>query len=151
FLLYCGGPITGVSYGESTDWRNYVGLKLPSHIRAMSPMRGKHYLANEKAIKDSYEGDGHPLSTRRGITCRDRMDVMRCDMLLANFLGAKKVSIGTVMEIAWADAWRKPIVVVMEKGNIHEHAILNQVAGFIVSNLDEAIELAVAVLSPTLD
>ena len=114
-------------------------------------MRGKKYLAKETAIKDSYEGDGHPLSTRRGITCRDRMDVMRCDMVIANFLGAKKVSIGTVMEIAWADAFRKPIVVVMEKGNIHEHSMLNQVSGFIVSSLDEAIELVVTVLSPTLE
>ena len=148
FLLYCAGPITGVSYGESTDWREYVAGKLPPHIKAVSPMRGKKYLANEKNIKDSYEE--HPLSCQKGITCRDRMDVMRCDMILVNFLGAGKVSIGSVMEVAWADAWRKPIVVVMEKDNVHSHAMLREVSGFIVSNLDEAIAIATAVLSPTL-
>lgn len=147
FLLYCAGPITGVSYSESIDWREYVASKLPPHIKAVSPMRGKKYLANEKSVKDSYEE--HPLSSQKGIACRDRMDVMRCDMILVNFLGADKVSIGSVMEIAWADAWRKPIVIVMDKNNVHSHAILREVSGFIVSNLDEAIDIATAVLSPT--
>ena len=148
FLLYCAGPITGVSYGESTDWREYIASKLPAHIKAVSPMRGKKYLANEKNIKDSYEE--HPLSCQKGITCRDRMDVMRCDMILVNFLGANKVSIGSIMEIAWADAWRKPIVIVIEKDNIHSHAMIREVSGFIVSNLEDAISIATAVLSPTL-
>lgn len=148
FLLYCAGPISGVSYGNSTDWREYIANKLPTHIKAVSPMRGKKYLVHEKSIKDSYED--HPLSCQKGITCRDRMDVMRCDMVLVNFLGADRVSIGSVMEIAWADAWRKPIIVVMEKNNIHSHAMLKEVSGFIVSDLDEAIMIATAVLSPSL-
>lgn len=148
FLLYCAGPITGISYGESTDWREHVARKLPPHIIAVSPMRGKPYLANEKDIKDSYEE--HPLSCQKGITCRDRMDVIRCDMILVNLLGANKVSIGSVMEVAWADAWRKPIIIVMEKDNVHSHAMLREVSGFIVSNLDEAIIIATTVLSPTL-
>lgn len=147
-LLYCAGPITGVSYGESTDWREYLASKLPPYIKAVSPMRGKNYLARENSIKDSYEE--HPLSCQKGITCRDRMDVMRCDMIFVNFLGAKKVSIGSVMEVAWADAYRKPIVIVMQQDNIHSHAMIREVSGFIVSNLDDAIAIAVAVLSPTL-
>lgn len=148
FLLYCAGPISGVSYGKSVDWREYVNQKLPSHIKAVSPMRGKKYLAAESKVQDSYEE--HPLSCQKGITCRDRMDTMRCDMVLVNFLGAKSVSIGSVMEIAWADAWRKPIVVVMEKDNVHWHAMVREVSGFIVSDLDEAIKIVNAVLSPTL-
>ncbi|HAI63014.1 MAG: hypothetical protein UU64_C0006G0019 [candidate division WWE3 bacterium GW2011_GWF2_41_45] len=148
FLLYCAGPITGVSYAECTDWREYVSSKLPQYIKAVSPIRGKKYLANETTIKDSYQE--HPLSTPKGIVCRDRADVMRCDMILVNFLGATKVSIGSVMEIAWADAWRKPIIVVMEKDNIHYHSMIDEVSGFVVADLDEAIRIATAVLSPTL-
>ena len=147
FLLYCAGPITGLSYGESTDWRGYVASKLPAHIKAVSPMRGKKYLADEKNIKDSYEE--YPLSCQKGITCRDRMDVMHCDMILVNFLGANNVSIGSVMEVAWSDAWRKPIIVVMEKDSVHSHAMLREVSGFIVSDLDEAIKIATVVFSPT--
>lgn len=147
-LLYLAGPITGVSYGESTDWRTYVSWKLPGHIKGVSPMRGKNYLSKERKIKDSYEEN--PLSSQRGITCRDRFDVMRCDMLFVNFLGAQKVSVGTVMEIAWADMLRKPIVVVMEKDNVHSHAMVREATGFVVSTLDEGIHIATAVLSPTL-
>jgi hypothetical protein len=78
------------------------------------------------------------------------MDVMRCDAILVNFLGATKVSIGSVLEIAWADAWRKPIIIVMEKENIHSHAMIREMAGFITSSLDEAITIATAILSPSL-
>lgn len=148
FLLYCAGPITGVSYSESTDWRKYVASKLPPHIKAVSPMRGQEYLNSEESVRDSYEE--HPMSSQKGITFRNRMDVMRCDMVLVNFLGAKKVSIGSVMEVAWADAWRKPIIVVMGKNNVHSHSILREASNFIVESLDEAIATAIAVLSPTL-
>lgn len=148
FLLYCAGAITGISYAGSTDWREYVSEKLPPFIIAVSPMRGKKYLSQEKTVKASYEEI--PLSSQKGIMTRDRMDVMRSDMVLVNLLGTEKVSIGSVMEIAWADAFRKPVILVMEKDNLHSHPMLREAAGFVVSNLDEAITIAIAVLSPTL-
>lgn len=148
YLLYCAGAITGISYAGSTDWREYVSGKLPSFITAVSPMRGKKYLSQEKKVKASYEDI--PLSSQKGIMTRDRMDVMRCDMTLVNLLGTEKVSIGSVMEVAWADAFRKPVILVMEKDNLHSHPMLREAAGFIVSDLDEAITIAIAVLSPTL-
>ena len=74
FLLFCSGPITGLSFEGSTDWRKYVAKNLPPHITAVSPMRGKEYLAGVSQIEASYEL--HPLSSQKGITCRDRMDVM---------------------------------------------------------------------------
>jgi hypothetical protein len=147
-LLYLAGPITGLSYGESTDWRAEVAAKLPPHIKAVSPMRGKTYLAQRTSIADSYEEI--VLSSQKGITCRDRFDVLRCDMILVNFLGAQKVSIGSVMEIAWADAFRKPIVLVMESQSVHDHAMIREVSGFIVPTLGEAITLVGAIFSPNL-
>lgn len=143
--IYLAGPITGLSYGESTDWRSQVASQLPSHIRPLSPMRGKQYLKGEATILDSYSQ--HIMSTSKGITTRDRFDVARADAVFANFLGAKKVSIGTVIEIAWADMLRKPIIVVMEKDNVHQHSMLNECAGFITESLDEAISVAVRLLS----
>jgi hypothetical protein len=144
-LLFLAGPLTGVSYEKSIAWRSYVASKLPPYIRAYSALRGKDYLAEEEVLKDVYEQ--FPLSSQKGISSRDRMDVTRCDMLFVNFLGAKQVSIGTVMEIAWADMLRKPILIVMEEGNIHEHGILKEVANYIVSDLDEGIRIATAVLA----
>jgi hypothetical protein len=51
------------------------------------------------------------------------------------------------MEMAWADAWRIPIILAMEAGNIHDHAFVRQVAGFITADLDEAIQTAVDVVT----
>ena len=145
YLIYCAGPITGLSYDNTVGWRDYVGSKLPENIKAISPMRGKTYLLDKTSIDDCY--NDIILSSQKGITTRDRNDVFRCDLLLANLLGTEKVSIGTVMEIAWADSLRKPIVLIMESKNIHDHAMVREVSGFIVKTLDEAIELSKTILS----
>jgi len=49
-----------------------------------------------------------PLVSPPGAVGRDRFDVQTCDLLLVNLLGATSVSIGTMFELAWTDAWRKP-------------------------------------------
>lgn len=145
YLIYCAGPITGTSYDDTVNWREKIKEMLPENIEAISPMRGKAFLKNEKSVLDSYETN--VLTSQKGITTRDRNDVIRCDLLIVNLLNAKKVSIGTVMEIAWADMLRKPIVLIMEKDNIHNHSILRETAGFIVTNIDEAVHVAKTILS----
>lgn len=142
--VYLAGPITGCSYGGATEWRQYVADRLPDYILPVSPMRGKQYLGAEEKIGLSYEQ--YPLSCKKGITCRDRHGIMSCDAVLMNFLGAKTVSIGTAIEVGWADMLRKPIIVVMEKDNPHAHPIIEECAGFILDNLDEAIHVVTAVL-----
>lgn len=144
--VYLAGPITGLSYGGCTDWRNYCIDELGKvGIKGLSPLRMKAYLEKSTSIKDVY--NEHPLSTGKGITTRDRHDCQTCDVILVNFLGAKTVSIGTVLEIAWADAVRTPIVLVMEKeNNIHEHSMIRELAGFRVETLDEGLNIVKAIL-----
>ncbi|MBI2042003.1 MAG: hypothetical protein HYT20_03230 [Candidatus Nealsonbacteria bacterium] len=149
YYLFLSGPITGISYGDSIDWRKYVAEKMKCHpeIKVISPMRGKDYLKKEKSVKASYEDI--PLSSGKGITRRDRFDTKRADAVIINLFGAAKVSIGTMIEVGWSDDGVKPIILVMEKeGNIHDHPILRDAAGFIVDNLDDAIELAKKILLP---
>ena len=142
--LYLAGPITGCSYDGATDWRDYVAKNLPDWISPVSPMRGKEYLSEETSIASAYEDI--PLSCQKGITCRDRHGVMNCDMMMVNLLGAEKVSIGSVMEMGWADMIRKPFVLIMEPGNMHDHPMVKETAGFIVDTLDSGINIAKAVL-----
>lgn len=142
-LVYLAGPITGEDYAGATDWREYVSAHLSSDLRAISPMRGKSYLASETSIADSYE---NLFSNPKAITTRDRNDVMRCDLVLANLLFAERVSIGTTMEIAWADAFRKPVILVAEQGGLHHHAMLTTVAGWVVADLRDATDLVNFVL-----
>lgn len=143
--LFLAGPLTGLSYREALGWRKYVESRLPADVIAFSALRGKEYVADERILKDTYPE--HLLSTPQGTITRDRYDVSRCDALFVNLLKADRISIGTIMEMAWADAWRIPIILAMEKGNIHDHAFVRQVAAFIASDLDEAIQTAVDVVT----
>ncbi len=143
--LFLAGPLTGISYKDALDWRKYVESKLPADVIAFSALRGKGYVTAERVLKDAYPK--HLLSTPQGTITRDRYDVSRCNALFVNFLNAEKVSIGTIMEMAWADARRIPIILAMEAGNIHDHAFVRQVAAFITGDLDEAIQTAVNVVT----
>src|SRR5688572_5234242 len=124
--VYLAGPITGLSYGGCVEWRDYAIEELKKfNIKGLSPMRNKEYLKNEQNISHSYESS--VMSCSRGIFTRDRFDCLTCDLILVNLLGATKVSIGTVMEIAWADSRKTPIILVIEKeNNIHEHAMIRE-------------------------
>jgi nucleoside 2-deoxyribosyltransferase len=146
--VYLAGQITGHSYDESTNWRNYVIKKLAQHkINGISPMRRKEYLHGINNIP-AMGVSNNPLSTPKGITTRDRYDCTNADALLVYLLDSRKVSIGTMIELGWADAHRVPIVIVMEPSNMHNHAMVNEVAGFIVPTLEEGIALVVAILEP---
>ena len=97
--VYLAGPITGLTYAGSTDWRRYMIDKFARiGVKALSPMRGKEYLAQ---LKGTISGTGEEyahlgvLSLSRGVMTRDRFDATRCDVLLVNFLGARNISIGS--------------------------------------------------------
>lgn len=64
-----------------------------------------------------------------------------------NLVGAERVSIGTMIEAGWADAFRKPVVLAIEEGNMHHHAMLEHISGWIVSDLDQAIDVTKALLA----
>lgn len=161
-LVYLAGPITGLSYNGCTDWREAAIKTLEPHgIQGLSPLRGKDYLANEKSISDNYNDNtgirdneklGHlasVMSSQRGIYARDFYDCHRADLLIVNMLGAQRVSIGTVMEIAWAASANVPTILVMEKeGNIHEHSMLREACAFRVETLEDALHICVAMLAP---
>ncbi len=145
--VYLAGPISGLSYDGATDWREGVAAALAPDIAGYSPLRGKHYLQHETSIGDSYEQS--LLSSQAAITARDRNDCRTCDLIVFNFLGATKASIGSCIELGWGDAFGKPMILVMEpEGNVHDHAMVRQVCGWRTRSLDEAVAVIRAVLLP---
>lgn len=147
--VYLAGPISGLSYDGAVEWRDEAISQLAEiGIKGLSPMRAKKYLEGMQDLdKNCIEyGAINCLSSPRGIMTRDRFDCTRCDVLLVNLLGATKVSMGTVMEMAWADLSRIPIICVMEPGNVHEHAMISEAIGFRVSTLEEGMNLVKAIL-----
>jgi nucleoside 2-deoxyribosyltransferase len=151
-VVYLAGPITGLSFEGCTDWREFALKELGrAGIDGFSPMRAKEALKGLQLLSGTGEEYQHltVFATQRGVMTRDRFDCMRCDVLLVNLLGAKSVSIGTVMEIAWADARRTPIVCAIEEsGNPHEHMMIREALGFRVPSLEEALNCIKAILLP---
>lgn len=142
--VYLAGPISGESYSGATNWRSIVKNSVPPWIRTLSPLRAKDYLKEETNIKDNYSE--HPMSTGKGINTRDMNDVKRSSALLVNLLGSKTVSIGTVMEVAWAKAFDIPVICVMEKESFYSHSMFLHACGFVVNTLKEAIDILVYTL-----
>lgn len=140
--MYLSGPISGKSYGGATSWRDDATRFLAGYsIETLDPMRGKASLQGQKIIEDRPELGG-ALVADAAIYYRDQWDVQRCDIMLVNLSeSGRRVSIGTMFEMAWAWMHRKVVILVLPEENIHEHAFVRQAAGMRVSTLDEGLQL----------
>lgn len=148
--VYLAGTISGQSKEASTEWRDYAKSKLDDvDIKGFSPMRGHSYgkapYAMTEDEKEMYLGRN--MDSLVGINVRDYNDVKTADAILVNILNAPKVSIGTVMEIAWARAFQIPVIIVMEAGNVHDHGMLT-FGNVIVPDLNEGIAAVIQILKP---
>lgn len=168
-LIYCSGPISAATYGQATDWYGHVNACLhevvygapagPLHEdaypwRLLRPMRGKDFL---RTVSGPLGDGGKPypwatpaqehMVSRQGIYRRDRADVLRCDAVLVNLIGAEELSAGCIQEIGWADAWNKPIIVACEPGNVHDtKPLMRGAATYWVEQLDSACAMMAALL-----
>ena len=150
--VYLAGPITGLTYAGCTDWREHARNRLNEvGINGVSPMRAKHYLEELSSISGTGEEySQHVLSSQKSVLTRDRYDTRTANVVLMNLLDSKRVSIGTMIEMGWADAYRVPIVLVIEDGgveeNYHHHMMVREAAGFILHDLEEAISTCISIL-----
>ena len=137
FRVYRGGPITGLTHVEVTAWRNEVGMKLLAKgIQPVDPMRDTPRPLGGGA----YDDDPKWLNLNFDPYGRDRSDIEGSDVILFNFLGAERVSIGSLWELGYASAGGQYIVVVMRPGNYHDHYFVKKAAAVVVGSLDEAID-----------
>jgi nucleoside 2-deoxyribosyltransferase len=114
-------------------------------------MRGKAYLEDKGVLQANCDQCGalSVLSSNRGIMARDYNDANKCDVLLANLLGATAPSLGTAMELAWAYKAGIPVVAAMERtGNPHQHGMILEAIDYKVDTLDEAIDIVLAIIAP---
>jgi nucleoside 2-deoxyribosyltransferase len=151
--VYLAGIISGLNYKDASDWREYAKKELETRgIIGVSPMRWKDSLKNEDIlVPEGY--DKHVMSTPEGIITRDRWDVENCDILLVNLTqnhagsGDNGVSIGSTMEIAWANLLRKPVVAIAPKDNVHiKHCMFNQCVNYRVDTLEESLAVCEKIL-----
>ena len=150
--VYLAGPITGLTYGGCTEWRDGAIESLALFgIEGLSPMRGKEALSH---LVDPLSGTAveyahlTPLATPKGILTRDHWDCNRADAIIFNLLGATKPSQGTIMEIAWGYHRGIPLIAAIEEsGNPHEHAMVTGALTYRFTTLEEAIAAVIVTLN----
>lgn len=138
-LVYLAGPMTGLTLEQATGWRRLASERLEeAGFTILDPTRGLTFLKPDDVILDGY--DGHQFESKHAVVLRDKFDSTRSDLLLINLLGISRVSIGTMMELAWASLAGKFAIVIRDKGGVYDHAFVNETAGILVDNLDDALD-----------
>jgi nucleoside 2-deoxyribosyltransferase len=169
--IYLAGPISGHFKSGAMSWRDQAAAFVFEHFNANTheheykfvvkdPLRGKGLDKFRGKIKDAYDGES-PLRTPQGIFYRDFNDVFTCDLVFANFsdtatrrvprpgheaMDIQLASIGTVMELGWAYAFRKPVILVLPKNNVHDHTFVKRTAVVRVETLEEGLWLIPEIL-----
>lgn len=140
--IYLAGPMTGLTYEEISTWRNKAD-KFLRHVgwHVLSPVTDK--MATDHPINDDAKRDTEHrpiVRTSSAFVSQDIFYVKHSDAILANFTGAKKVSLGTIWELGVADALGKMIVSVIEPGSVHDHSFVRRRSSLFVPTMDEALE-----------
>lgn len=145
--VYLSGPITGQSYNMARyGWRKYVSDRLAPGITVLSPMRHEGHLKEIGIINEANLPD-HFFTKSKIIVQKDKLDIQRSDIILANFLGAKTVSKGTLVEIGMAYAMDKTIIACLEpRGNPNDSFFVHE-PSLVLASLDQAIEAINSLLS----
>lgn len=147
--VHLTGPITGLSYAKANGWHVKTRAELePLGICVISPLRHRGDLEGKSVVDDATPSETRPLVTDKGLKRRARFDIARSDIVLANFLEADKVSIGSVMEITWADEDKKPVIAVMHAGNPHDYSLLRDMIAYTVATLEDGLEIVKYLLLP---
>lgn len=141
-VVYLSGPITGLTYREARyGWRKKFIQWLDEGIIVLSPMRHEGHLAEMKKIP--MEPDNlptHLFSHPKMIVGKDFLDIEQCTIMLVNFIGAKKVSQGTIIEMGYARGLHKTIITAAteEDLKVHNSPFIPVLSDVIVPTLKEA-------------
>lgn len=137
-FVYLSGPMGGCSFDEMTGWRKLVSESLDSDtVKCLIPTRS--YKENNKKHV--------PIETSKWINRRDYFDCTRANCVLVNLVGMKHLSIGTIMEIAWAYQKQIPVICVVEPDGPQNHPMLQDSITHEVRTLEEGVAYVKEMLS----
>lgn len=128
--VYTAGPLGPGGSEKNGDWRTASREYFESRgIDVVEPLEAANY---------SIYGAGMDTTVAKVLTERDKRFSMESEYLLVNFDGASARSMGTCVEMGWADAAGTTIVTVLPEVNPHRHPIIESVSDYIVRELHEA-------------
>ena len=144
--VYLAGPIMGCTGPEANDWRKAADVLLKDHgITGLSPLRC------EPLIGERYTAD-YPdprFGTPRAIAAKNLFDVRSCDITLAYLPkpeAGRRQSYGTIVEIAWARALGKQIILVSDDPYVLGHPVIDACVDWKLGTLQEATDVCIGVL-----
>ena len=117
----------------------------PFGIIGISPLRCEPLIGEKYGV--TYQDPC--FGTARAISSKNFMDVQRCDMTLAYMpkaLNERRLSVGTICELAWATAFRKPTILVSDYEFLTEHPVIRANANWILATLPDALDVIIGVL-----
>jgi nucleoside 2-deoxyribosyltransferase len=137
--VYLAGAITGHSFKEANAWRTlptFTNKLVKNGWHPLSPLEGLDHLKDEKALDAYCEGVDPGLVVSKDL---DMIDL--ADAVIANLRIEGPPSIGTMFELGYAYAHRKPIIVIRDDvESVYDHPFIDGTASQIVFHLDGAIE-----------
>jgi len=148
-FVYLAGPVLGQTKGQANIWRQQVDAALrdctDGQIVGISPLRcepaiGSVYAANYADPK---------FGSARAISSKNLYDTKNCDITLVYLpppVKGQPVSLGAIIELAWAYALGKPTVLVTEDPRMLSHPLVSTCSSWVVPNLEDAIVLIIGIL-----
>ena len=138
--IYLADPITGQTGEEVISrYEEKIAILTDFGYTVYQPMLGKMQLRTEVEFKSG--GYDHPIANDHAIFERDHWMVTMADVILVDLSNSgARVSIGTMMEMAWASHLGKHVVLVLPHGNVHDHAFVRQSATIRFGDIEEAYD-----------
>ncbi len=146
--VYLAGPIVGMTRGQANDWREDIAEALAHYgVRGISPLRCEP-LPDGQAIYGD-KGTCPMFGTAKAIGSKNVFDVRNTDMTLAYIPKPPeggRHSWGTICELAGAHFINKQTILVSDDEDVRNHPVLQALAGWVLEDLDQAVEVIVGVL-----
>lgn len=120
-MIYLAGPIDGIPYSESMEWRTWLTNALPDYVffNPAAPYKNVNNLPVE----------AHNI-------CEINNKALEVSSVVVAYLNGEGRAIGTIREIEKAVVSRTPVVVILDS----EHHHVSLCDTIVVKNTDEAVE-----------
>lgn len=138
--VYLAGPIGPRGSEKNGDWRETATDFLEENLLlVVEPLEAGKY---------PHGVEGH---VGKILTDRDRRFTTQSEYMLVNFSDAFTRSMGTCIELGWADLSPTTTVTVLPEDNPHQHPMVKAVSDYIVDDLQEGLDIIVSLAADRLD
>ena len=138
--IYLSRPMAGRGFAEVDEWyTREVNFCRGLGLDVFHPWLSEEELGPDKRfVATGHDHASAPTATTNAIVGRDRWMATNVDLLLTDLTEAQTVSIGCMMELAWAYDHGAHTIVVMKDKSVHRHAFVTGAAHVIYPDLQGA-------------